>query len=54
MTRMGNRPWGMILLGVYLVLIGVATLFSVAIPSWVTGVLALAAGILLLLPLAKM
>jgi len=53
MKSMGNRPWGMIVLGVYLVLVGVATLFSVAIPSVVTGVLALAAGILLLLPLAK-
>ncbi len=40
---------GNICLAVYLILIGVTTLFSIAIPAVVLGVLALVAGILLLI-----
>lgn len=54
MKSMTGRPWGMILLGVYLVLVGVASLFGVVIPSVLMGLLALVAGILLLLPLVRM
>lgn len=54
MKSMTGRPWGMILLGVYLVLFGVASLFGVVFPPVLMGVLALAAGILLLLPLVRM
>lgn len=39
---------GALLLAVYLLLVGIITLFSVAIPSWVTGFFAFVAGILLL------
>lgn len=39
---------GALLLAVYLLLVGIITLFSVAIPSWVTGLVAFVAGILLL------
>ena len=42
MKGMGNRSWGMILLGVYLILVGLA-IFGVALPPVVTGVVALAA-----------
>lgn len=54
MKGMGNRAFGMILLGVYLILVGVATTFNVALPSVVMGVIALVAGILILLPLVRM
>lgn len=41
--------FGMILLAIYLILVGIITLFkNVAIPPIVTGVIALVAGILLL------
>ena len=40
---------GMLLLAIYLILVGIATLFHVAIPAIVMGVLALAAGILILI-----
>ena len=53
MKGIGNRPWGMILLGVYLILVGLG-IFGVVIPSVVTGVIVLAAGILILLPLVRM
>ncbi|HEV8340255.1 MAG TPA: hypothetical protein VGR25_11460 [bacterium] len=49
---MGNRAWGMILLGIYLILVGLA-MFGVVLPAVVTGVVALAAGILILLPLVR-
>lgn len=52
MVRMGSRPWGMILLGVYLILVGL-TVFGVVIPPVITGVVALAAGILILIPLIR-
>lgn len=51
---MGNRALGMILLGVYLILVGLATTFGLGLPSVVMGVIALAAGILILLPLVRM
>lgn len=40
---------GMLLLAIYLILVGITALFAVAIPSVVMGVLALAAGILILI-----
>jgi hypothetical protein len=52
MKGMGNRAWGMILLGIYLILVGLA-MFGVVLPPVVTGVVALAAGILILLPLVR-
>ena len=40
---------GMLLLAVYLLIIGLMTLFSLAIPPILTGVVALAAGIFILI-----
>ena len=40
---------GMLLLATYLILVGVVSLFSVALPPIVLGVLALAAGIMILI-----
>lgn len=40
---------GMLLLAIYLILVGVVSLFSVALPPIVLGVLALAAGIMILI-----
>ena len=40
---------GMLLLAIYLILIGITTLFHVGIPAIVTGILALIAGILILI-----
>jgi len=40
---------GMLLLAIYLILVGITTLFHVAIPTIVMGILALAAGILILI-----
>ena len=40
---------GMLLLAIYLILTGVAAIFSVAIPGILMGVLALIAGILILI-----
>ena len=39
---------GMLLLGIYLILVGITTLFHVAIGAIVMGVLALVTGILIL------
>jgi hypothetical protein len=39
----------MLLLAIYLILVGITLLFHVTIPVLVTGILALAAGILILL-----
>ena len=39
---------GMLLLGIYLILVGITTLFHVAIGSIVLGVLALITGVLIL------
>ena len=40
---------GMLLLAIYLIVVGLTVLFSIAIPSIVTGILALAAGIFILI-----
>ena len=44
-----NKSIGFILLAVYLILVGIVSLFSVAIPPIVIGILALAAGVLILI-----
>jgi hypothetical protein len=44
-----TKNLGMLLLAVYLILVGIMTLFHVAIPVIVTGILALVAGILILI-----
>ena len=44
-----TKNLGMLLLAVYLILVGIMTLFHVGIPVIVTGILALLAGILILL-----
>ena len=43
-----TKNLGMLLLAIYLILIGIMALVHVAIPVIVTGILALAAGILIL------
>jgi hypothetical protein len=40
---------GMLLLAIYLILVGITALFHIAIPAIVTGILALLAGILILI-----
>ena len=52
MARMGDRNWGMILLGVYLILVGLSV-FGLILPVVLTGIIALVAGILLLAPLVR-
>ena len=44
-----TKNLGMLLLAIYLILAGIMALFHVEIPAIVTGVLALAAGILILI-----
>jgi hypothetical protein len=44
-----TKNLGMLLLAIYLILVGIMALVHVAIPVIVTGLLALAAGILILL-----
>jgi hypothetical protein len=44
-----TKNLGMLLLAIYLILVGITTLFHVGIPAIVTGILALAAGILILI-----
>ncbi len=44
-----TKNLGMILLAIYLILIGITMLFHIAIPAIVMGILALAAGILILI-----
>ena len=44
-----TKNLGMLLLAIYLILIGIIALFHVGIPTIVTGILALAAGILILI-----
>jgi hypothetical protein len=46
--RMVTKNIGMLLLAIYLILIGINTLFHVGVGAIVTGVLALIAGILIL------
>jgi uncharacterized membrane protein HdeD (DUF308 family) len=40
---------GMLLLAIYLIVVGLMTLFTIAIPTVVMGILALAAGIFILI-----
>jgi hypothetical protein len=44
-----TKNLGMLLLAIYLILVGIIALFHVGIPVIVTGILALAAGILILI-----
>jgi len=44
-----TKNLGMLLLAIYLILVGIMALVHVAIPAIVTGILALAAGILILI-----
>jgi hypothetical protein len=44
-----TKNLGMLVLAIYLILIGITMLFHVAIPAIVMGILALAAGILILI-----
>ena len=43
-----TKNLGMLLLAIYLILAGITTLFHVAIPAIVMGILALIAGVLIL------
>jgi membrane protein required for beta-lactamase induction len=47
--RMITKNIGMLLLAIYLILIGIIALIHVAIPGIVTGIIALLAGILILI-----
>jgi hypothetical protein len=44
-----TKNLGMLLLAIYLILVGITALFHLGIPVIVTGILALAAGILILI-----
>jgi hypothetical protein len=44
-----TKNLGMLLLAIYLILVGITVLVHLAIPAIVTGILALAAGILILI-----
>ena len=44
-----TKNLGMLLLALYLILVGIGTLFHFGIPVIVTGILALAAGVLILI-----
>jgi hypothetical protein len=44
-----TKNLGMLLLAIYLILVGITTLVHVAIPAIVIGILALIAGILILI-----
>jgi hypothetical protein len=44
-----NRNIGMLLLAIYLILVGIVAIAGVAIPSVLTGVLALLSGIFILI-----
>jgi hypothetical protein len=44
-----TKNLGMLLLAIYLILAGITLLFHIAIPTIVMGILALAAGILILI-----
>jgi uncharacterized membrane protein HdeD (DUF308 family) len=48
-TAMITKNLGMLLLAIYLILVGIIALIHVAIPSIVTGIIALLAGILILI-----
>jgi hypothetical protein len=49
MANLGTRSIGMLLLGIYLVLVGIVSLLGLAVPPVVMGLLALVAGILILI-----
>lgn len=49
MAYLGTRSLGMLLLGIYLILVGLSALVTLPIPALVMGVLALIAGVLILL-----
>jgi hypothetical protein len=44
-----TKNLGMLLLAIYLIIVGVTVLVHIAIPVLITGILALAAGILILI-----
>ncbi len=44
-----TRNLGMLLLAIYLILVGLALVVAIAIPSIVMGILAIAAGVLILI-----
>ena len=44
-----TKNLGMLLLAIYLILVGIIALVHIALPVLVTGILALAAGILILI-----
>ena len=44
-----TKNLGMLLLAIYLILVGISLLFHIIIPTIVMGILALAAGILILI-----
>jgi predicted membrane protein len=48
-AMMITKNLGMLLLAIYLILVGIIALVHIAIPVLVTGILALAAGILILI-----
>jgi hypothetical protein len=48
-NTLGSRSLGMLLLGIYLVLVGISGLVALPIPAVVMAVLALIAGILILI-----
>jgi hypothetical protein len=52
MALMGGRNLGMILLAVYLILVGLSV-FGIALPAQLMGIIALVAGILILIPLFR-
>ena len=47
-SPIAGRSIGMLLLGIYLILVGLASLVALGLPPIITGLLALAAGILIL------
>lgn len=49
MAVLATRSAGMILLSIYLIIVGLAGLVSLAVPLQVTAVLALLAGVLILI-----
>ena len=49
MATLGTRSLGMLLLGIYLVLVGLSGLIAFAVPPIAMAVLALIAGILILI-----
>ena len=44
-----TKNLGMLLLAIYLIVVGIVTLLHIGIPTIVTGILALVAGILILI-----